>query len=49
MKSRQLIPQETKGYFIDDKMIDKYNLPFQWKVDLIYIKSNSEFCSQRLK
>jgi hypothetical protein len=39
MKSRQLIPQEIKGCFIYDKMINKYNLPFQWKVDLIDIQS----------
>jgi hypothetical protein len=35
--SRQLIPQEMRGCFIDDKVDNLSNLYFKWKVDLIDI------------
>jgi len=38
MKSRQIVPMEMRGYFIDDKTDVFSNLPFQWKVDLTYIQ-----------
>lgn len=35
-----IIPQEIKGYFRDDKKDSLTNHNFQWKVDLTYIKRN---------
>jgi len=48
MKSRQKVPMETKGYFIDDKTNVFSNLLFQWKVRLTHIprlRPNSKICS----
>lgn len=51
MKSSNIIPVEMKGLFIDDKIGNFNNLPFQWKVDLIHIPRlhpNLNFCSKVL-
>ena len=40
MKSRNIIPQETKGHYADDKTGKIKNPNFLWNVDIIHIKSN---------
>lgn len=40
IKSNNIIPQETRGYFIDDKMCYFNNPYFKWKVHITHIKSN---------
>lgn len=44
MKSNNIVPQEMKGLFIDDKTSVFSDVGFQWKVRLTYIKSNIFGC-----
>ena len=46
--SSNIIPQEIRGLFINDKTDKFKGVGFQWKVDLTYIKRNFGFCSRSL-
>ena len=46
MKSSNIIPMEIQGLFSVDKTLKSLRMGFQWKVDLIYIKSNIFGCLQ---
>jgi hypothetical protein len=48
VRSSNITPVEIKGLFIDGKINNFNNLPFQWKVDLIHIMFNSRVSSQKL-
>ena len=40
MKSSNIIPQEIKEHYTDDKKGNFSGQCFQWKVDITYIKCN---------